>query len=366
MPILSILDSRTSRVILTALLFALGFGFLYVARQTLILFLFAIFFAYLINPAVVRLEKLMRGRGRAISLIYFLLLIGLTLAVFSVGPRITRQAARLGEAWPEFMKKVSSGQIALDIGQQRGWSGATQARIQEVVKDHSEQLMVVAQRVGVRVAETAQGIWVLFLVPILAVFFLRDAGTFNEVVVSLVQSRTQREFLQDVLRDLNQMLAQFIRAQLTLAGLSLLAYTSCLGIMRVPYAMVLGTAGGVLEFVPIVGPLVAGVAMVAVAVLAGYSYWPLLLLFLIVWRLVLDYVIAPRVMGGSVQLHPLAALFGVLAGGEIAGVLGVYLSIPVMASLRIVWRRWRIYAEKRKFGPLNEYSFPHDLGRGRG
>jgi predicted PurR-regulated permease PerM len=70
-------------------------------------------------------------------------------------------------------------------------------------------------------------------------------------------------------------------------------------------------------------------------------------------------------MGGSVQLHPLAALFGVLAGGEIAGVLGVYLSIPVMASLRIVWRRWRIYAEKRKFGPLNEYSFPHDLGRGR-
>ena len=150
-----------------------------------------------------------------------------------------------------------------------------------------------------------------------------------------------------------------------LAGLSLIAYTSMLGIMRVPYAMVLGTAGGVLEFVPIVGPLFAGVAMIAVAVLTGYSYWALLLLFLVIWRLVLDYVIAPRVMGGSVQLHPLGALFGVLAGGEIAGVLGVYLSIPVMASLRIVWRRWRIYAEKRRFGPLNENFLPHDLGRGR-
>jgi len=46
-------------------------------------------------------------------------------------------------------------------------------------------------------------------------------------------------------------------------------------------------------------------------------------------------------------------------------VLGVYLSIPVMASLRIVWRRWRIYAEKRKFGPLNENFFPHELGRER-
>ena len=57
-------------------------------------------------------------------------------------------------------------------------------------------------------------------------------------------------------------------------------------------------------------------------------------------------------------------LFGVdltVRQGEIAGVLGVYLSIPVMASLRIVWRRWRLYAEKRKFGPLNEYSFAPDL-----
>jgi predicted PurR-regulated permease PerM len=105
--------------------------------------------------------------------------------------------------------------------------------------------------------------------------------------------------------------------------------------------------------------------MMGVAVLAGYAHWAFLLLFLLVWRLIQDYVISPRVMGGSVELHPLAALFGVLAGGEIAGVLGVYLSIPVMAGLRIVWRRWRIYAEKRKFGPLNEYSFPQELGQGR-
>ena len=362
---MTIIDSRTSRVLFTASLFALGLGFLYFARQTLILFLFAIFFAYLINPVVERLQKPLRGRGRAIALVYLLLLTGLTLVVFFVGPRVTRQAARLGEAWPELTKKVSSGQIALDIGQQRGWSGATQSRIQEVLKNHSRELLVLAQRIGVRVAETAKQVWVLFLVPILAVFFLLDAGNFNEVLISLVQSRAQREFLQDVVRDLNQMLAQFIRAQLTLAGLSFLAYTSVLGILRVPYAMVLGTAGGVLEFVPVVGPLVAGVAMMVVAVLAGYSYWPLLLLFLVAWRLVQDYVIAPRVMGTSVQLHPLGALFGVLAGGEIAGVLGVYLSIPVMASLRIFWRRWRIYTEKRRFGPLNENFFPQELGRGK-
>jgi predicted PurR-regulated permease PerM len=225
-------------------------------------------------------------------------------------------------------------------------------------------LSSLAQRIGIRTAEAAQQVWVLFLVPILAIFFLRDGGSFHDVLLALVQSRTQREFLQDVFQDLNQMLAQFIRAQLTLAAFSLVAYTAFLSAMRVPYALMLGTAGGAMEFIPVAGPLLAGAVMMVVAVLAGYQHWAFLLLFLLVWRLIQDYVISPRVMGVSVELHPLAALFGVLAGGEIAGVLGVYLSIPVMASLRIVWRRWRIYAEKRKFGPLNEYSFPQELGRG--
>jgi predicted PurR-regulated permease PerM len=119
----------------------------------------------------------------------------------------------------------------------------------------------------------------------------------------------------------------------------------------------LGTAGGILEFVPVVGPLVASVLIIGVALLNGYQYWLIVGIFLILWRLVQDYVVSPRVMGKSMELHPLAAIFGVLAGAEIAGVLGVYLSIPVMASLRIVWRRWRMYAEKKRFGPLNEYSF---------
>jgi len=56
------------------------------------------------------------------------------------------------------------------------------------------------------------------------------------------------------------------------------------------------------------------------------------------------------------ELHPLAAIFGVMAGGEIAGIVGIYLSIPVMASLRIVFRRGRLDTEKKKFGPLTDYS----------
>jgi predicted PurR-regulated permease PerM len=156
------------------------------------------------------------------------------------------------------------------------------------------------------------------------------------------------------------MLAHFIRAQLTLAGLSMVAYCTFLGFMRVPNWVLLGTVGGMMEFIPVVGPLVAGVLIVGVALLLGYQHWFLVLIFLGVWRLVQDYIVSPRIMGKSMELHPLAAIFGVLAGAEIGGVLGIYLSIPVMASLRIVWRRWRLYAEKKRFGPLNEYAFGID------
>ena len=110
-----------------------------------------------------------------------------------------------------------------------------------------------------------------------------------------------------------------------------------------------------------VGPLVAAAVIFGVALLMSYPHWLVLLMFLAAWRMVQDYVISPRIMGKSMELHPLAAIFGVLAGGEIAGVLGIYLSIPIMASLRIVWRRWRLYAEKKRFGPLNEYSFGSEI-----
>jgi predicted PurR-regulated permease PerM len=357
-----LIDTRTIRVLFTALLFTLALGFFYVARRTLEAFLFAVFFAYLVDPAISRLEKLVRSRGRAIALIYFLLVIMLVTFFFFVGPQIGRQTQKLSAALPALIEKIGSGQIAEQLGAEHGWSASTRYQLKSFLVNHREDLLGVAQRAGLRVAEVAQQSWLLIVVPILAVFFLKDGQMFSQVVLSFVNTRPQKEFVQGVLGDLNQMLAHFIRAQLTLAALSLLAYMSFMGLMRVPYALLLGTAGGIMEFIPVVGPLVAGVLILGVALLTSYQHWLVLLGFLLGWRLIQDYLVSPRIMGRSMELHPLAAIFGVLAGAEIAGVLGVYLSIPVMASLRIVFRRWRLYAEKKRFGPLNEYSFGSEIG----
>ena len=358
---MALTDARTARVLTTVLMFALALGFLYVARQTLFAFLFAIFFAYLVDPAVSRVQRWTHSRGMAIAIIYLLIVVLLVTLFFFVGPRIAHQAQKLSATLPGLLDQVSSGNIAVTIGMEHGWSGTTIRAMREILAGHRKELLALSQRLGLRAAEAAKNSWLIILVPILAAFFLKDGRAFSETALSFVQTRPQREFLEGVRADLNQMLAHFIRAQLTLAALTLVVYTAFLGLMRVPYAAVLGTAGGMMEFIPVVGPLVAAVVIIGVSLLMTYPHWAILLIFLGAWRLIQDYVISPRIMGRSLELHPLAALFGVLAGGEIAGVLGVYLSIPVMATMRIVARRWRLYAEKKRFGPLNEYSFGTEI-----
>jgi len=362
---MSLVDVRTTRVLFTLLLFALGLGFLYVAHHTLIAFLFAIFFAYLVDPAISRVEKWTRSRGLAIAAVYFVMVSVLATFFFLVGPRIAHQGQRLSESLPTLLEKVSSGQIAEELGQQHGWSQDTQHQLQVFLAGHHQSLVRLAQRAGLRIAEVAQDAWLLIVVPVLAAFFLKDGRSFSEMLLSFAHARPQREFLEGVLSDLNQMLADFIRAQLILAALSMVIYTAFMSAIKVPYALVLGTAGGVMEFIPVVGPLVAAVLILGAGLLLSYPHWIVLLVFLAAWRMTQDYVVSPRIMGKSMELHPLGAIFGVLAGGEIAGVLGIYLSIPVMASLRIVWRRWRLYAEKKRFGPLNEYSFGTEITPGK-
>lgn len=349
-------DGRTARVLITVLLFALGLGFLYAARQTLIAFLFAIFFAYLMSPLVSYLEKLLRGRLRAIAVIYALLLGLLALLFVAMGPRIGREGARLVQSLPA-LAQLSSGEIADKLQREHpGWNSRIVDLLRSYLASHSDEIANLAKGVGLRVADVAKEAWLLIIVPLLSIFFLKDGRSFSEILLDMVPSRPQRELLQGVLSDLNKMLAQFIRAQLTLAALTFIVYSSVLGIMGMPYALVLGTLGGLLEFIPVVGPLVAALVIAGVALLVSFPHLLGLIVFIGVWRLIQDYVSSPRIMGHSMELHPLAAIFGVMAGGEVAGILGIFLSIPVMATLRILFRRWRLYAEKRKFGPLNEYT----------
>ncbi len=332
---------QAARIIFTVLIFAAVLAFIYGAIHTITAFIFAIFFAYLVDPAVTRVQVWTRRRGTAIAVVYAVLLAGLSVFFVLLGSRLVSEATRLAHAFPDFYQKLSSGQIAWTIGGRHGLSHETELRIQQFLIDHRGSILAWASRFGTRLALMLANSWWLLLIPILGVFFLKNGREFAENLVQMFERRHQRIFLRSVLADINLMLAHFIRAQLILAVLSIAFYTPVLLLLRVSYAIVLGVTGGALEFVPVVGPLVAAVLILGVALVTGYKHLLILALLLGVWRIVQDYVNSPRIMGKQVELPPVAALFGILAGAEIAGVVGVYLSIPIMASLRILWRRWQ-------------------------
>ncbi len=329
---------------MTTVLVLLALGFLYLAHNTLIVFLFAIFFAYILEPLVDRIQaRLGWGRGRAIALLYSTLLIVLGLLGVLLGPRILRQGETLARELPALSAKLSSGQIARDIGKQHGWSDYTQSMMQNFLLGHQADIQNIEHWFARNAGQLAQHSWWLVLIPILAVFFLKDGHEFGRMLAELFEKRREKELLRGMLSDLHTVLSQFIRAQLTLTLLALGVYNLGFALLRLPYAFALGTLAGLFEFIPMLGPLTAAVMVLLVAVLPGYAHIILLLVFLGVFRLLQDYYNSPHIMGREVALHPLAVIFGVLVGGEIAGVIGVYLSIPVIASLRVVVRRWRSY-----------------------
>jgi predicted PurR-regulated permease PerM len=345
---MSIFDRRTACVLTTIVLFAAIAGFIYGARRILIVFLFAVLFAYLLHPLVSLIErqpKLSRGsRSLAIAEVYGILLLIVTGVLLGIGPRIADESRKLAVALPGLFDQISSGQIVTRIGGKHGWSLETQARVQQFFGAHRAALFEWAKDFGSRVTMLlTNALWVI-LIPILAIFLLRDGREFADTLIQTARRR-QRRFVSSIVEDLNVMLAGYIRAQIILAGLSLLVYTIVLLLLRVPYSIILGALGGAMEFIPVIGPLLAALIIFGVAFLTGYSHWLVLILFLAAWRLVQDYVNSPRIMGGRLELHPLAALFAILAGGEIAGVIGVYLSIPIMATVRILWRRWQNYPQ---------------------
>ncbi len=334
-------DPRTARVLFTALIFACVLGFLRGARETLTLFLFAVLFAYFVEPLVAKLEKRARGRGSAIAVVYLLLLSLLVIVGMIVGPRIAEEARSLMTSLPTLIDKMGSGQIVSQLGQKHGWTQARQAQLQQFVVSHRGDFLKFGRTVGEKIAAPLQHIWWLIIIPILSLFFLKDGRSIASGLVNLGRSAEEQSTIRGLVDDVNVMLGSYIRAQMILAALTMVAYTVVLSILRAPYALVLGPLAGLAEFVPVVGPAIAAIAVLLIAFIAGYPHVLILLLFLGIWRLLQDYVNAPRVMGKTLEIDPLTQIFGVLAGGEIAGVVGALISVPVIATLRIVLRRIR-------------------------
>jgi predicted PurR-regulated permease PerM len=108
-------------------------------------------------------------------------------------------------------------------------------------------------------------------------------------------------------------------------------------LLQFPHAFALGMLGGLLEFLPAIGWITTFAALVGVGVV-NHLHWIWMAVLLGLWRVIQDYFLAPRVMGSHLKIHPLAAIFALLVGAELGGIVGIYLAVPLIASLRVIVR----------------------------
>jgi predicted PurR-regulated permease PerM len=104
-------------------------------------------------------------------------------------------------------------------------------------------------------------------------------------------------------------------------------------------AMLLGAIlAGVLEFIPVPGWITAATTIIIFGIVT-HSHWIWMGALLAIWRILIDYWIAPRVLGRELEMHPILAIFTLMVGAAVGGFAGVYLALPIAAITRVIWRR---------------------------
>ena len=257
--------------------------------------------------------------------------------VYEFGPHLVAQLKNLNSAIPEILQGLSSGRAARRSGEQawleRGSATADTRLVGYVTTTSSPSVFERGAASAGYLAASA--VW-LFVIPILAIFILRDGPHMKDAAIEAFERRGNRTPVKRILKQVDEMLAEYIRAQFALAGLSFVFYSLTMLVLRFPYAIALGLLGGVLEFLPAVGWIASAAAILTIGFLT-HAHWIWMAGLLLVWRLVQDYVNSPRIMGHNLELPPLTVLFALMVGSQVGGIAGMYLSVPTVAVLRIVW-----------------------------
>ncbi len=341
----------TLQVLLVVLGAAAALWALYSLRGVLLLIVLAVFFAYLVAPFVGFCRRPMVVRGRkfvlplpaAIGMVYVLIFGSLAAALALLLPTLGDQLGELEREAPSYLARVQD--------RWQSWQAGYQNRaLPPAVRDAIDR--------GLRQAVTAGGTYVtndllprlagwliylpwLLLVPILAFFLLKDAGVLRKAALRIVPRGHLRSRGDVFLVELNDTLAAYIRAQVTACLLIGVVCTIGFLVIGVPYAIVLGIVAGLLEFIPLAGPLAIGVLATGFAAFHSLGTAAVVLLFLLVLRAVQDYIVYPKIVGTGIHLHPLVVILAILCGAELGGLAGIFLAIPAVAVLTLVYWHYR-------------------------
>jgi len=336
-------DQRVLKIVWTVFLFAAAVALIYAIRDALITFTLAIFLALLLSPLVTIVDHVTSvrvPRTVALTVVYFLMIAAFGAVLMGIVSAVAVDARSLSVRLPDALRDDPLVGIPLPA-----WLDPSRERLAYWMHEQlnhlgNNALALIGQALQQLFTKLGAAVGAV-LVPILAFFFIKDGKKLRDEVIHGID-RKHQFMAHQILQDLHRVLSQYLRALLILSWVAFAFYAVFLSLTGAPYAVLLAGVAGVLEFIPAVGPFLAMVIIGAVGLFSGYTHWVLLLLFLVIYRVAQDYILQPLLLSSGMRIHPLLIIFGILAGGELGGIPGIFFSIPLLATLRVIFLRlWK-------------------------
>jgi predicted PurR-regulated permease PerM len=293
---------------------------------------------FLLNPIVSLLHRHGVPRLLGTTLAYLVVLGGIVggglwLAV----PPLVEQVRSAVDALPTDLAGVESQaeELARDFGLRVDVDGAA---VQSWIVDNRETLLGSLTGVGAATADLLVVLALSLLGLVAAFYLLVDLPRLRRVAVAVVPP-DRREEAGTLGMELAGTVGGFLRGQLLVATFVGVATTIAMLLLGLPLWLFVGLVAGITNLVPFVGPFVGGLLAIGIALANGEPLLALwVLLAIVAIQQVESSIVAPLVVGRTVELHPLVVLLAVLVGGSIAGILGLLVAVPLAASARVLFR----------------------------
>jgi predicted PurR-regulated permease PerM len=326
-------------------------------REVTVTVVLAILLAYVVAPIVdvfCALRPLAGWRwGRVTAAFITFILLGLalgSLCVLTADPLVqeTVRLSGLVAGWAEDAPHKLEEWL-------RAYSATVPPAVADVINRRASELASTGVEwvtlFAVRVVSRGWFLVEALLVPVLAFYFVTDSSRLVQGALAWVPDR-HRERVRLFTRDVDHTLHAYVRGQLILCLIAAVVTSVALYLLGVRVFLTLGVLAGVSRGVPVLGPIVAGIPIVGIALLQGGPQTGLAaLLIFSAMHFVESKVIMPRVIGHQAALHPVVVIISLLVGGEFLGLLGMFIAVPIVAILRVGLLHWRAAQQEAEASP---------------
>lgn len=307
---------------------------LFVLKVAVTPFFIACFIAYLLHPLIEKLHEKGVPRTLAILLIYILFFGGLGYGVYKGTPAIITQLQEMNEQFPQFVNMYET------------WTDGVREQTEnfpEFVNEKVKQIFAgiegKIQALLNKVMSTARGILdsllIIFLIPFIVFYILKDYGEFYHIFWKIVPEKWRKDG-QQLAKEIDKSLGNYIRGQLfvclILGGVSALAFW----FIGMKYPLLLGIIVGVTDIIPYFGPILGAIPTLMIAATVSTNLVIKAGIALAILQFVESNILSPYIVGRSLRMHPVVIMLALLIGGEVGGLVGLLLSVPLLAILRTI------------------------------